>query len=104
MSATTGRGVRVLRTVYLPHENTDTLLLTIESLRAQLDEQAKLSSEHVTALEDSRRVSLYLCFLNLSLPVTEEGFTRHCNCKSRIRSSDDTEFRKQNTTIAPSTM
>jgi len=47
--------VRVLRTVYLPHEQTDTLLLTIESLRAQLDEQQKLSSQQMQALEEERR-------------------------------------------------
>jgi hypothetical protein len=33
---------RVLRTIYMPNEKIDSLLLTIESLRAQLQEQVTL--------------------------------------------------------------
>ena len=34
-----GGGERVMRTVYLPTANTDSLMLRIESLQAQLNEQ-----------------------------------------------------------------
>lgn len=36
-----GDGSRVLRTVYMPNEKVDSLLLTVESLRAQLQQQEK---------------------------------------------------------------
>eukprot|EP00026_Physarum_polycephalum_P007242 Phypoly_transcript_07300.p1 GENE.Phypoly_transcript_07300~~Phypoly_transcript_07300.p1 ORF type:complete len:435 (-),score=82.94 Phypoly_transcript_07300:243-1547(-) len=49
-----GNGVRVLRTVYLPHEQTDTLLLTIEALRTQIEEQAKVALDRAKFLEEER--------------------------------------------------
>jgi len=56
---------RLLRTVYMPNENVDTLLLTIESLRAQLEEQERLSRERIAALLEDRR-----------LRIAEEGARR----------------------------
>ena len=42
-------GVRVLRTVYLPNEQVDSLLLTVESLRSQLSaaKQAEAAAEQL---------------------------------------------------------
>jgi coiled-coil domain-containing protein 77 len=51
-----GAPTRVLRTVYLPSEKMDTLLLTVEALRAQMDEQQKLSTAQIAALHEQRRV------------------------------------------------
>ena len=50
-----GEGPRVLRTVYLPNEKVDSLLLTIESLRSQLSAQERLGRERVAALLEDRR-------------------------------------------------
>ena len=47
---------RVLRTVYLPNEQVDSLLLTIESLRARIQEQEQLGRERVAALLEDRRL------------------------------------------------
>ena len=52
-----GNGVRVLRTVYLPHEQTDTLLLTIEALRTQLEEQSKVALDRTKSLEEQSIIS-----------------------------------------------
>lgn len=41
----TAGGNRVLRTVYLPSERADALLLTTQSLQQQLDEMKKLNDE-----------------------------------------------------------
>ena len=50
------RRTRVLRTVYLPNEKVDSLLLTIESLRSQLSAQERLAS--VAALLEDRRLRI----------------------------------------------
>lgn len=63
---------RVMRTVYLPVANTETLILKIESLQAQLNEQKKLTNERVAALLEDRRI-------------------RECDEESR-RNSDDARF------------
>ena len=53
-----GDGTRVLRTVYLPNEKVDSLLLTIESLRSQLSAQERLGRERVAALLEDRRLRI----------------------------------------------
>ena len=50
-----GEGSRVLRTIYMPNEKVDSLLLTIESLRTQMQEQERLSRERIAALLEDRR-------------------------------------------------
>ncbi|GMH33975.1 hypothetical protein BSKO_01809 [Bryopsis sp. KO-2023] len=47
---------RVLRTVYLPTANADSLLLKVESLQAQLNEQRQFASERVAALLEDRKI------------------------------------------------
>jgi len=47
---------RVLRTVFMPNEQVDTLMLTVEALRAQLDEQARLAQERIASLQEERHV------------------------------------------------
>ena len=42
-------GTRVLRTVYLPNEQVDSLLLTVEALRTQLQQSEQLGRERVAA-------------------------------------------------------
>lgn len=49
-----GKGSRVLRTIYLPNERTESLLKQIESLQAQLEGQEKLSKATIGALEKDR--------------------------------------------------
>jgi len=49
---------RVLRTVYLPNEKVDSLLLTIESLRAQMQQSETLARERVAALLEDRRLRM----------------------------------------------
>jgi coiled-coil domain-containing protein 77 len=44
--------------VYLPNEQVDSLLLTIESLRAQLQQQERLSRERISALLEDRRLRM----------------------------------------------
>ena len=51
-------GTRVLRTVYMPNEQVDALLLTVESLRTQLQQQEQLGRERVAALLEDRRLRL----------------------------------------------
>ena len=51
-------GTRVLRTVYMPNEQVDSLLLTVESLRTQLQQQEQLGRERVAALLEDRRLRL----------------------------------------------
>ena len=51
-------GTRVLRTVYLPNEQVDSLLLTIESLRTQLQQQEQLGRERIAALLEDRRLRI----------------------------------------------
>lgn len=41
---------QVLRTVYLPNERSDALVLMVESLSSQLSEHKQLSSQHATTL------------------------------------------------------
>ena len=48
----------MLRTVYLPNEKVDSLLLTIESLRSQLSAQERLGRERVAALLEDRRLRI----------------------------------------------
>ncbi|KAL1526164.1 hypothetical protein AB1Y20_014892 [Prymnesium parvum] len=57
-SRLSAEGTRVLRTVYLPNEQVDSLLLTIEALRAQLQEQERLGRERVSALLEDRRLRM----------------------------------------------
>jgi|AntAceMinimDraft_5_1070358.scaffolds.fasta_scaffold18244_2 coiled-coil domain-containing protein 77 len=47
---------RVMRTVFLPAANTESLILKIESLQAQLNEQRKFSNERIAALLEDRRI------------------------------------------------
>ncbi|KNC55957.1 CCDC77 protein [Thecamonas trahens ATCC 50062] len=47
-------GVRVLRTVYMPNDENDTLLLTIETLRAQVAERDQLLAETKAAYKEDR--------------------------------------------------
>eukprot|EP00899_Mesostigma_viride_P008061 jgi/Mesvir1/17256/Mv07665-RA.1 len=47
----------VLRTVYLPSERTDTLLVKVEALQAQLAEARQFANERVGALLEERRVA-----------------------------------------------
>ena len=47
---------RIMRTIYLPTANTDTLILRIESLQAQLMEQKAFADERTTALLEDRRI------------------------------------------------
>ena len=47
-------GVRVLRTIYMPNEQNETLLLTIESLRAQLAEREQLAADAAAAYREDR--------------------------------------------------
>ena len=56
--ARSGDGTRVLRTVYLPNEQVDSMLLTIEALRAQLQQQERLSRERISALLEDRRLRM----------------------------------------------
>jgi len=51
---------RVMRTVFLPAANTESLILKIESLQAQLNEQRKFSNERIAALLEVRRCRLKL--------------------------------------------
>lgn len=51
-------GSRVLRTVYLPNEQVDSLLLTVEALRTQLQQSEQLSRERVAALLEDRRLRI----------------------------------------------
>ena len=53
-----GEGPRVMRTVYLPNEKVDSLLLTIESLRTQQQQQQQLGRERVAALQEDRRLRI----------------------------------------------
>jgi len=46
----------ILRTVYLPSESADSLRMIIDSLRNQLQEQARLHSDRVSALLEDRRI------------------------------------------------
>ena len=46
---------RVLRTIYLPSEKADTLLLTVESLQKQLEAVKELESGRNAALLEDRR-------------------------------------------------
>ena len=45
-----------MRTVYLPTANTESLILKVESLQAQLQEQKKFTNERVAALLEDRRI------------------------------------------------
>lgn len=47
---------RVMRTVYLPTSNVESLLLKCESLQAQLNEQKRYSNERIAALLEDRRL------------------------------------------------
>ena len=47
---------RVLRTVYLPAANADSLRLKVESLQVQLDEQLRFSEERTAAMLADRRI------------------------------------------------
>ncbi|KAK3242884.1 hypothetical protein CYMTET_47438 [Cymbomonas tetramitiformis] len=47
---------RVMRTVYLPTSNVESLLLKCESLQAQLNEQKRYSNERIAALLEDRRI------------------------------------------------
>jgi len=47
---------RVMRTVYLPTTNVESLLLKCESLQAQLNEQKRFSNERIAALLEDRRI------------------------------------------------
>ena len=51
-------GSRVLRTVYLPNEQVDSLLLTVEALRTQLQQSEQLGRERVAALLEDRRLRI----------------------------------------------
>lgn len=59
-SSAGGRGggspERVMRTVYLPSANTDSMMLKIESLQAQLNEQKQFANERISALLSDRRI------------------------------------------------
>ncbi|KAG8466806.1 hypothetical protein KFE25_008185 [Diacronema lutheri] len=48
-------GGRILRTVYLPNERVESLLLTVESLRTQLRQHEQLAAERISAMLDDRR-------------------------------------------------
>mmetsp|Transcript_6208 Transcript_6208/g.11037 ORF Transcript_6208/g.11037 Transcript_6208/m.11037 type:complete len:496 (-) Transcript_6208:628-2115(-) len=52
---------KVLRTIYLPNEQTDALTQRIESLEHQLEEQSRISKDRIQALEKDRgeREALY---------------------------------------------
>lgn len=54
----TSDGTRVLRTVYLPNEQVDSLLLTVEALRTQLQQAEQLGRERVAALLEDRRLRI----------------------------------------------
>ena len=56
--ALTSDGTRVLRTVYLPNEQVDSLLLTVEALRTQLQQSEQLGRERVAALLEDRRLRI----------------------------------------------
>ena len=47
---------RIVRTIYLPTANTDTLILRVEALQAQLEEQRRFADERVAALLEDRRI------------------------------------------------
>ncbi len=47
---------RVLRTVFLPNEKTDALMLQVESMRAQFEEQYRLFEEKESTLMEEKRV------------------------------------------------
>ncbi|KAK9814374.1 hypothetical protein WJX72_004785 [[Myrmecia] bisecta] len=47
---------RVMRTVYLPAANADSLMLKVESLQAQLNEQKQFANERIAALLEDRRI------------------------------------------------
>ena len=49
-------GKATLRTVIMPTEHTDTLLLKVESLKSQLDEHKKFANERIAALLEDRRI------------------------------------------------
>lgn len=55
-SGNAGGNNNVMRTVYLPSSNTDSLMLKIESLQAQLNEQTQFAAERVAALLEDRRI------------------------------------------------
>ena len=54
----TSDGARVLRTVYLPNEQVDSLLLTVEALRTQLQQSEQLGRERVAAMLEDRRLRI----------------------------------------------
>ena len=68
---------RVLRTVYMPHEKNDTVLLENESLRAQLEEQRRLFEETKAALLEDRRIR------------EEEQRTREAHDRAKIASLEE---------------
>lgn len=47
---------RILRTIYMPSERTDSLILTIESLQNQLNETQRLNEERLTSLLEDRKM------------------------------------------------
>lgn len=47
---------RIMRTIYLPTANTDTLILRIESLQAQLMEHKQFAEDRIKALLEDRRI------------------------------------------------
>lgn len=49
---------RILRTIIIPNEKTDTLLLQVESLQAKLDEHLKLSREKEESLMKERMIMI----------------------------------------------
>eukprot|EP00884_Botryococcus_braunii_P009152 jgi/Botrbrau1/18238/Bobra.53_1s0092.1 len=53
---TGAKGGRLMRTVFLPTVNTDSLLLRLEALEAQLADQKKFAEERVAALMEDRRI------------------------------------------------
>ena len=68
---------RILRTVTIPNDHTDALILTIESLRSQLEEQERVFGEQKRTLMDDRRV------------LMEESRTREDYLRSEMLSLEE---------------
>ena len=51
-----GKATSIIRTIYLPNENADSMQAIVESLRRQLAEHAKLAAEQKAAYQEDRRI------------------------------------------------
>ena len=71
---------QVLRTVYLPNERADALVLMVESLSSQLEEHKNLSKQHIQTVIDEfkERESTFIARINDD-QSTIDNLTERCN-------------------------